>query len=575
MSVLQVPDLDVAFPTLGPQLVEFIQERCVFGPGSLAGEPAVLDQETVAFVYRLYEVMPKGHPLEGRRRFQRGALELRKGLAKTEKAAWITFCELHPEAPVRANGFERDGTLRQGRPVKFPYIPMMAVTEEQVSELAYGVLKYVVEEGPDADLFDTSLERIVRLDDRGRAEGMAVPVSNAPGSRDGALTTFQHFDEPHRLYLPSQKNAHETMAANLTKRPLEDPWALYTSTAGLPGQNSIQEDVRAEAEGIARGEIEDPQLFFFARWAGDTHTDLVARPRTETQPEVTKRQALENRVAAIAEATGPAGEFGPGQFLSAAKQWDRPKADHSYLERVWLNRWRRSGSRFFDLPRVRELGRPQKLIPKGAFVTLGFDGARYRDATAFVMTEIATGLQQLVGLWERPADLPADAHWEVSEAEVTDTLAALMRDYDVWKLYGDPPHWTESMGAWSARWEDQVEEFWTANRKAMAYAARSYSEAIAGGTVTFGGLDKDHSLGLAFVPHDDLIRHMGNAGKRDSRLLDDEGQPLYLMQKPDGKQEFKFDAAMAATLSWKARLDAIATGAKPKKKTRVRISRIR
>ncbi len=36
------------------------------------------------------------------------------------------------------------------------------------------------------------------------------------------------------------------------------------------------------------------------------------------------------------------GEFGPGQFESIAKQWDRPKADKAYLERVWLNRWRKS-----------------------------------------------------------------------------------------------------------------------------------------------------------------------------------------------------------------------------------------
>lgn len=569
MAVLQVPDLDVSFPTLGPQVAEFIEERCVFGPGSLAGEPAVLDAETIAFIYRLYEVMPQGHPLESRRRFQRGALELRKGLAKTEKAAWIAFCELHPEAPVRGDGFHSDGTLRQGRPVKFPYIPMMAVTEEQVSELAYGVLKYVVEEGPDADLFDPSLERIVRLDGRGRAEGMAVPVSNAPGSRDGALTTFQHFDEPHRLILPSAKNAHETMAANLTKRPMEDPWALYTSTAGLPGQNSIQEDVRAEAEMISRGEIEEPQLFFFARWAGESHTDLVARPRTDKLPEVTKRQALENRVAAIAEATGPAGEFGPGQFLSAAKQWDRPKADRSYLERVWLNRWRRSDSRFFDIVKVQDLAKPGTRIPHGAFITLGFDGARFRDATALVATDIATGLQELLGLWERPADVEI---WEVDEAEVTAVLTAAFNTYDVWKLYGDPPHWTETMGSWAAKWPDQVEEWWTANRKQMAYAARSYSEAVASSSVHFGGVDVE---GAAFQAHEDFIRHMGNAGKKDSRLLDDEGQPLYVMQKPDGKQEFKFDAAMAATLSWKARLDAIKADAKPRKRKKVRISRIR
>src|SRR3546814_9792200 len=70
-------------------------------------------------------------------------------------------------------------------------------------------------------MFDISLERIIRLNERGRGDGQAVPVSNSPGSRDGALTTFQHFDEPHRLFMPRHIAAHETMAANLTKRSEE------------------------------------------------------------------------------------------------------------------------------------------------------------------------------------------------------------------------------------------------------------------------------------------------------------------------------------------------------------------
>ena len=551
MAVLIVPPLDLSYPTLGPAIADFIEERCIFGPGSLQGQPAVLDNEKRAALYRLYEVFPQGHRLAGRRRFQRGAIEWRKGMAKTEFAAWIAFCELHPEAPVRCDGFDADGNP-VGRPVTFPYIPMMAHTQEQVQELAYGVLKFVVEEGPDSGLFDPSLERILRLGPGGRAEGKAVAVANSPGSRDGALTSFQHFDEPHRLHLPSHKEAHETMDANLVKRPLEDPWALYTSTAGQPGKNSIQEDVRREAEMIDRGEIDDPALFFFARWAGPEHDDL---------------STLEKRIAAVADATGPVGEYGPGQFESIAKKWDRPNADTAYLERVWLNRWRKSNSMFFDLTKImgdpkepapRGLVRPGERIPDGAFVALGFDGARFRDATALVGTDIRTGLQELLGLWERPDEVD---DWEVDEAEVTATVAEAMERFSVYKLYADPPHWTETVGSWAARWPDQVEEWWTAQHKRMAYALREYVEAMDAGIVTFGGLD---SPGASFRPHDDLIRHLGNAGKKELKILDDEGKPLYVMQKQDGRLEMKFDAAMASALSWKCLLDARKSGAQPK-----------
>lgn len=43
MAVLNVPPVDLSFPTLGPSLKLFIEERFVFGPGSLSGQPAFLD----------------------------------------------------------------------------------------------------------------------------------------------------------------------------------------------------------------------------------------------------------------------------------------------------------------------------------------------------------------------------------------------------------------------------------------------------------------------------------------------------------------------------------------------------
>jgi hypothetical protein len=555
MGVLIVPPLDdEPWPTLGPQVCDFIEDRAVFGPGSLMGQPAKLDDEKRAAIYRMYEVYPRDHEFAGRRRFKRAGLSWRKGLAKTEFGAWVSYTELHPEAEVRFDGWDAHGNP-VGRPVVFPYIPMMAVTEEQVSELAYGVLLYIVQEGPDADLFDAGLDRIIRLDENGKPGGRAVPVANAPGSRDGALTTFQYFDEPHRLYLPNHLKAYETMMANLEKRVLEDPWALSTSTAGQPGQGSIEENTYKGAQEIAKGDVEEPDLFYFHRDSSGNH-DL---------------STMEGRIAAIKEATGPVGEYGTGQFRGIAKQWDRKGADKAYLERVWLNRWRKSTSQAFDLEqwkrssRVRKnripgLNRANQRIPKGAFVAGGFDGARFRDATALVITDIKTGLQELVGLWERPPDTE---DWEVPENEVTELLDQVMKDYEVWKVYCDPPHWTETVGAWSVKYPDQIEEWWTAQPKRMAYAIREYVEALDSGSI-------GHSD--AHPNDDDFLRHIGNAGRKDLRMRDDEDNPLWVMAKQEIEQ--KFDAAMAATLSGKAALDARKAGAKPRRKPRQRVRRM-
>lgn len=530
--LLVVPGPDPEpWPTLGPGICDLIEERAVYGPGSLQGEPYVIDPEFRAFIYRAYEVYPRGHAWAGRRRFKRVGLSVRKGLAKTEKQALLALCELHPDGPTRFDGWDAAGDP-VGRPVRAPYIPMLAVSVEQVEELAFGALTYIVTEGPDADLFDVSLERICRLDERGKADGKAVPLANSPGARDGARTTMNCFDEPHRLFLTRQLQAHQTMDANLPKRPLDDPWSLYVGTAGEPGQNSVMEQIHGEALLIAEGKVDRPDLFYLYR-TDDGGRDLSVK---------------DERIAAVAEATGPAGEFGPGQFDEIASKWDRPGADKAFLERVWLNRWVKSGSQAFDMTKVVH---SEHSIPDGAFVTAGFDGSRWRDATAVVITEIATGRQTLLGCWERPEF--AD-EWEVPEREVTDLVADMMSRFDVWRLYCDPWGWDATIASWAGSYPDRVVEWAVGgggSQRRVAAATQSYSAAVASGEVS---LADD-------VWRPKLVEHMGHAGRRELKMLDDTGQPLWVMQKQDGRLGDKFDAAMAGMLSWTACVDARRDGA--------------
>lgn len=553
MALLVVPPWDEKepWPTLGPQICDFIEDRVVYGPGSLQGLDYEIDPEFRAFLYRAYEIYPKGHPQAGRRRFKRAGLSVRKGLAKTEKMAAIAFCELHAEAPVRCDGFDAHGEP-VGRAVMSPYIPMLAVTVDQVEELAYGALKYMIENGPDADLFDISQERIVRLDDRGRDDGKAVPLSHSPSARDGARTTCNCFDEPHHLHLPRQKKAHTTMDANLPKRPLEDPWSLYVGTAGQPGQNSVAEDLHTDALAIRDGKTDDPRLFYVYRWADDKN------PRTGAEYNMDDKA---ERIEAIAEATGPAGEYGPGQFEDIAEKWERHGADKGFLERVWLNRWRKSDEQAFDAVRwgqlchvSGDLDAPMRpVIPRGAAVAVGFDGARRKDSTALVITELATGTQEIWGIWERPAEGERgyDPDWEVPESEVQASFDELMRVMNVWKVYADPPYWTDTVGKWAGTHPGQVEEWWTNRHRLMSLKIRAYGEAMSDGAV---GWSSEHQYAST------LADHIAAAGRNDlSGMKDEDDEQLFILAKihPDRK----FDAAMAGCLSWTAYLDAIKSGA--------------
>lgn len=549
MLLIVPPMEEELYPTLGDQVCAFIEERCVYGPGSLKGRPAKLSSDQRLIIYRAYEYFPRGHERAGRRRFDRVGWSCRKGSAKTEFAAWIAYCELHPEAPVRFAGYEKDGSLLQGRPVNDPYIPMLANTQEQVAELAYGALMTVCELGMDPEYFDIGLDRIIRIGVDGSADGKALPIAGSPSARDGARTTHQCFDETHRLYLPSHRAAVDTMNANLPKRPTEDPWTLSTTTAGEPGQDSVAEDEFFEAEAISRGEIDNPTLFFFHRQASDGYDMDV----------------MEDRLAAIREASGPdVAEWSDIHRIAA--QWDRPRVDRAYLERVWCNRWSQQAAQAFDSKRWDALYRDER-IPERAMVTVGFDGARMRDATGFVVTDIKTGLQQVEGVWERPRDAPEG--WEVDEAEVNEKRREIFRRFRVVKLYADPPHWNYTVGDWAASYPDVVEEFWTNQRRRMYKAVEAFVDAIASGSVHHNSSPGD---GVDMTSVGALTRHIRNAGRRSTNLVadDETGERVWILSKihPDRK----LDLSVAAVLSWQARMDVLPDVPKPRRRV---VSRIR
>lgn len=522
MSVLMVPVDKKPWPTLGPQICDWIEENLVFGPGDLRGQPAFLDDEKRAFVWRMYEVYPKGHPMEGRRRFRRCGISLPKGMAKTEFAAWIAAAELAPNSPVRTIDWDSKGNPIGG-PVRDPYIPMVAYTEEQSDELAYGALKAILEESPIAHLFDIGLERIMRKS----GEGRAVSLSSSPSARDGARTTFVVMDETHWWTSPRLRQAHQTILSNLPKRREADAWALEITTAPEPGAGSVAEATMEYARAIHDGRARDSTLFYFHRQASDHH-DLTTE---------------EGARAAVIEASGPAASWRDIEGIVAL--WRDPTTDRAYWERVWCNRLVKSGKKAFDISKWRSLRRSDNPVMPGDLIVAGFDGAQFEDSTAIVATHVKTGYQWLIGLWEKPLEA---TDWQVPTEEVDAAVHDLFETYQVWRFYGDPPYWQ----AWLAKWagefgEDRVIEWYTNRRKPMYYALESFDTAIKTGALSHSG-------------DPDLERHLANSCRHDLPIRDEQGKPLWLIRKERPNSPNKIDAAMAAVLSWQAYMDAIASG---------------
>jgi hypothetical protein len=333
-----------------------------------AGKPVVLDDEWRALIYRMYEVQPIGHPLAGRRRFKRVGLSLPKGLAKTERAAMIAGCELHPEAPVRCVGFTKNGEPIGG-PVTDPYIPMVAYTQAQSDELCFTALRVILENSPLRDDFDIGLERILRK----KGDGKCEALSSNPNARDGARTTFSVLDETHRWTLPRQKQAHTVMQTNIPKRKIADGWMLEVTTAPEPGAGSVAESTMEYARSVEDGNASDTSLFFFHRQASDGHDMDTA----------------DGRHAAIVEASGQAAAWRDLDAIAAL--WDDPTADVAYLERVYCNRLIKGATQAFNVLRWKELAEKRTVEP-GAMITVGFDGAQFHDSTGLSAPRSRAGI---------------------------------------------------------------------------------------------------------------------------------------------------------------------------------------
>jgi phage terminase large subunit-like protein len=519
--ILTVPKDKVLYPTLGPQVCDWAEEHLVFGPGDLRGQPYVFDDEKRALVYRLYEVFPKGHVLAGRRRFKRAGISLPKGLAKTELAAILAACELHPEAPVRCVGFDKKGQP-MGGPVNDPYIPLVAYTEEQSDELAYGALRVILDESPIASDFDIGLERIMRK----AGDGKAVSLSSSPNARDGARTTFAVMDETHWWVLPRLKQAHQTMLNNLAKRKLAEPWMLEITTAPEPGTGSVAEATMDYAKAVDEGRVEDSSLFFFHRQAGDEH-DLTTKDGAR---------------AAVIEASGPAAAW--RDIDAIVDLWNDPTTDRAYWERVWCNRLVQSSSQAFDVERWKTLAADNPM-KDGDLITLGFDGSMFHDATGIVATHVKTGYQWKVGLWERPAHRE---QWQVPAEDVDAVVRDAFTRFNVWRLYADPAYWQSWISVWAGLYKDRVAEFFTHRSRKMMAALESFDTAIREGKISHNG-DKD------------LARHIGNSRKEElPNWRDEQGKAVWLIRKERSDSPQKIDLAMAAVLSWEARNDAIASG---------------
>jgi hypothetical protein len=508
---LLLPPMDATpWPTLGPELCDWIEAHLVHGPGDILGQQITLTDEERLFIYRCYEVYPHSHKLAGRRRFKRAVYSRRKGARKTELASWLAIAEMDPSAPVRCVKWKKEGRswVPVGGPVADPYIPMVAVTEEQSEDLAYGGVKAILENCELGNGYLVGEERILHRD----SHGAMKPLASAPSARDGARTTFQHFDEPHLYISDRLRSTHATMLRNIPKRKIADAWSLETTTMYAPGEESVAELSHLYAEEIRAGKVDDPRLLFDHRQASETH-DL------ETQRGL---------LAAIREASGDAIEWADlegiaSQYREASANKDDGKKDE--FRRYWLNQRRSLRRRAFppDLWRQRASKRPI-----AAPIVVVFDGSYARDSTALIgCTVEETPHLFVIDAWEKPPNAPG---WRVPVLEVEASLETAMETFEVLELAPDPPGWRSEIEGWEAKYGAVVVRFETNQPSRMGPACDDFEQAFRDGLFT---QDDDHRL----------ARHMANC-------VAVQRGPYTLVTKESNDSPLKIDLAVGAIVAY-------------------------
>ena len=513
------PEFPGEFPTLGYEVADWIEALCVVPDRAVAGQPVKLSDEQLNHLLWQFRLRPKARVDPDRPAapfVYTGDLIVRPQKWGKGPFSSMRICAM-AEGPVLFAGWDADGEP-VGMPWVTPHIQVAAVAEDQTDNI-WRALKPMIELGPLAEIIpDTGLDRINL-----RGGGIIEPVSSNALTRLGARITGLEIDQPESM---NKSNGGEKLVDVLLRNlaGMGGRWAA-TGNAHDPSEDSVQQTWIEKPLPDVYIDYPEPLA---GSWANKRERRRILKHAYKGSPWVDL-----NRIEADCDRLAMKGD--PGQ-----------------AERFFGNRVVAGADKAFDIAAYKQLRDDESSIAAGRVVVLGFDGALTRDATGLVVTDVETGRQEVVGVWERPPEIRDEDEWMVPVAEVDEAVDQAFDRWNVWVLKGDPPHWKDDLDRWAGRYgEEKVQLFWTNIRKKMAYTLKAFKTDMRPGVMSYGG---EHA--------DRLEAHIANAVKAPTAMRDeDDGSRLWLIRKDGRNSPRKIDLAMAACLSWEARGSAIAKGA--------------
>ena len=371
-----------------------------------------------------------------------------------------------------------------------------------------------------------------------------------------ACGTGAHFTHNTEEWVPS--NGGPTLAQTIrTNAGKNGGRTVESPNAYIPGQNSVAEASADYASKIREGRARTSTLLWDHR---------EAPPDTDMSDEASLTWGL--RVAYGDSSGHPDGcvihdpPCPPGHADLQSRinmVWD-PANDVQVLRSDLLNQITHASDSWLSQPDWGAALDLDAVIADGDTITLGFDGSRGRargkaDATALIGCRVDDGLLFEVRVWEQP-DGDAGAGWAPNPVEVDQEVARCFDRWNVVGFFADPSGWQEHVARWEARYGRKLKvkatrsepiAVWPRGKTSqVSLAVEDFRQAVMNGEAKHNGSAV-------------LTRHVVNARRRSTRT----GYLLY-KEYPDSPR--KIDAAYAAVMAWKARLDAVAGGVTQKKK---------
>lgn len=519
------PEVPGEFPTIGYQVIDWIEDRCAVPDRHIAGEPLRLrdwQKRHLLWQFRLWPdaICDPDRPSSP-------FVYFGSYLVKPQKAGKGPFSAARicaqAEGPVLFAGWDAYGEP-VGMPWATPHIQVTAISEDQTDNIWRALLPMIELGSISTDITDVGIQRINL-----RGGGLIEPVTASALSRLGQRITYAEQDETQSW---TERNSGHKLADN-QRRNLAGTGGRWSATGNAwdPSERSVMQLDR---------EAQQPGIFFDyseglpGSWGNKRDRRRILKAAYQDSPWVDL-----DRIESDCERLAAKGD--PGQ-----------------AERFFGNRVVAGASKAFDIEAYKLLYAAHGIEP-GRHITLGFDGALTNDATGLVATDIVTGHQVVVAWWQRPREVPDGDEWSVPIAELDEAVDFAYKHWTVWRMYADPPHYREDLSRWAGLYgKDRVFEFWTNNRKKMAVSLREFRTSMRPGVMSHG---PQSDAKEALEAHAALVTHIGNAVRRISNMRDDEdGTFLWLISKESQKSPLKIDLAMAACLGWTARQDAIRAG---------------